>query len=261
MPFVVVDRLGPEPLRRRQPGRPGACPRAHCGTRRRLPALPQAAGLGLPAWPQIALVLDRAARHAPARRNPGTQRKKKRQEWKESSKIAIFDRCPGEPGRVQRTKGKQPLTKPAVSRAARRMPEPVSRQPECQGDAPHRPRAAGRHESRGQRHHRSQRQILDRRLHGRDLRPVARHVGAVADNVVKDLKAAGVPGVRVEGMRQGDWVLIDAGDVIVHVFRPEVRDFYNLEKMWSASQPRTRKRHRTDNSAQRCASSLPPSDA
>jgi ribosome-associated protein len=61
-----------------------------------------------------------------------------------------------------------------------------------------------------------------------------RHVGAVADHVVKDLKAAGVPGVRVEGMRQCDWVLIDAGDVIVHVFRPEVRAFYNLEKMWGA---------------------------
>jgi ribosome-associated protein len=61
-----------------------------------------------------------------------------------------------------------------------------------------------------------------------------RHVGAVADRVVKDLQAAGVSGVRVEGMRQGDWVLIDAGDVIVHVFRPEVREFYNLEKMWSA---------------------------
>jgi len=62
-----------------------------------------------------------------------------------------------------------------------------------------------------------------------------RHVGAVADHVVKDIKAAGVPGVRVEGMRQGDWVLIDAGDVIIHVFRPEVRAFYNLEKMWSAA--------------------------
>jgi ribosome-associated protein len=61
-----------------------------------------------------------------------------------------------------------------------------------------------------------------------------RHVGAVADHVVKDMKEAGVPGVRVEGMRQGDWVLIDAGDVIVHVFRPEVRSFYNLEKMWSS---------------------------
>jgi ribosome-associated protein len=61
-----------------------------------------------------------------------------------------------------------------------------------------------------------------------------RHVGAVADRVIKDIEAAGVRGVRVEGMRQGDWVLIDAGDVIVHVFRPEVRAFYNLEKMWAA---------------------------
>jgi ribosome-associated protein len=62
-----------------------------------------------------------------------------------------------------------------------------------------------------------------------------RHVAAVAEHVIKDLHAAGVPGVRVEGMRQSDWVLIDAGDVIVHVFRPEVRAFYNLEKMWSAA--------------------------
>lgn len=62
----------------------------------------------------------------------------------------------------------------------------------------------------------------------------ARHVGAVADEVVKGLRLAGIKDVHVEGMRQGDWVLIDAGHVIVHVFRPEVRDFYNLEKMWSA---------------------------
>jgi ribosome-associated protein len=62
-----------------------------------------------------------------------------------------------------------------------------------------------------------------------------RHVGAVAEHVVKDLKEAGSSHVRVEGMRQGDWVLIDAGDVIVHVFRPEVRAFYSLEKMWSAT--------------------------
>ena len=60
-----------------------------------------------------------------------------------------------------------------------------------------------------------------------------RHVGAVADHVVKDLEEAGLPGLKVEGMRQSDWVLIDAGDVIVHVFRPEVREFYNLEKMWA----------------------------
>ena len=59
-----------------------------------------------------------------------------------------------------------------------------------------------------------------------------RHVAAVAEHVVKDLEQAGVPQVRTEGLRQGDWVLIDAGDVIVHIFRPEVRSFYNLEKMW-----------------------------
>ena len=67
-----------------------------------------------------------------------------------------------------------------------------------------------------------------------------RHVGSVADRVVKDLGEAGLRGVRVEGMRQADWVLIDAGDVIVHVFRPEVRSFYNLEKMWGADRPRER---------------------
>jgi ribosome-associated protein len=61
-----------------------------------------------------------------------------------------------------------------------------------------------------------------------------RHVASIADRVVKDIHDAGVSGVRVEGMRQGDWVLIDAGDIIVHVFRPEIRAFYNLEKMWSA---------------------------
>jgi ribosome-associated protein len=63
-----------------------------------------------------------------------------------------------------------------------------------------------------------------------------RHVGSVADRVLEDLAAAGVPDVRVEGMPHCDWVLIDAGDVIVHVFRPEVRAFYNLEKMWAHRQ-------------------------
>lgn len=62
-----------------------------------------------------------------------------------------------------------------------------------------------------------------------------RHVASVAERVVKDLEKAGAKRIRVEGMKQGDWVLIDAGDVIVHVFRPEVRGFYNLEKMWSGS--------------------------
>jgi ribosome-associated protein len=60
-----------------------------------------------------------------------------------------------------------------------------------------------------------------------------RHVGAVADRVIENLGQAGVKGVRVEGVPHCDWVLIDAGDVIVHVFRPEVRAFYNLEKMWA----------------------------
>jgi ribosome-associated protein len=60
-----------------------------------------------------------------------------------------------------------------------------------------------------------------------------RHVGAVADRVLEDLHKAGNRHVRVEGMPLCDWVLIDAGDVIVHVFRPEARAFYNLEKMWA----------------------------
>nr|WP_245247651.1 ribosome silencing factor [Tianweitania sediminis] len=59
-----------------------------------------------------------------------------------------------------------------------------------------------------------------------------RHVGAVAEHLLKALKDNGVHDARVEGLQSADWVLIDAGDVIVHVFRPEVRDFYNLEKMW-----------------------------
>lgn len=60
-----------------------------------------------------------------------------------------------------------------------------------------------------------------------------RHVTSIADRLVKDMHKAKVGGTRVEGMKQGDWVVIDAGDVIVHIFRPEVRMFYNLEKMWS----------------------------
>lgn len=59
-----------------------------------------------------------------------------------------------------------------------------------------------------------------------------RHVGAIADRLLHDLKEAGHHDLRVEGLPHCDWVLVDAGDVIVHVFRPEVRGFYNLEKMW-----------------------------
>ena len=61
-----------------------------------------------------------------------------------------------------------------------------------------------------------------------------RHVGAIAENVVKELGEAGMKGVHIEGLPNCDWVLIDTGDVIVHVFRPEVRSFYGLEKMWSS---------------------------
>lgn len=60
-----------------------------------------------------------------------------------------------------------------------------------------------------------------------------RHVGAVADQIQRALKEAGFGNPRVEGMPHCDWVLIDTPSVIVHVFRPEVREFYNLEKMWS----------------------------
>ncbi|CTQ61528.1 MAG: ribosome silencing factor [Roseibium album] len=60
-----------------------------------------------------------------------------------------------------------------------------------------------------------------------------RHVGAIADHLLKDLKSAGLKSATVEGQSTCDWVLIDAGDVIVHIFRPEVRGFYNLEKMWA----------------------------
>ena len=61
-----------------------------------------------------------------------------------------------------------------------------------------------------------------------------RHVGAIADHLLKDIKDAGFGNAVVEGQSACDWVLIDAGDVIVHVFRPEVRQFYNIEKMWAA---------------------------
>lgn len=64
-----------------------------------------------------------------------------------------------------------------------------------------------------------------------------RQVGAMADHLHKTLKSAGYGSVPVEGVPQCDWVLIDAGDIIVHLFRPEVRAFYNIEKMWSASLP------------------------
>jgi len=67
-----------------------------------------------------------------------------------------------------------------------------------------------------------------------------RHVGAMADHLLRSLKEQGYGKCRVEGMPHCDWVLIDTGDVIVHLFRPEVRSFYNIEKIWSVDSP-----HRT----------------
>jgi ribosome-associated protein len=63
------------------------------------------------------------------------------------------------------------------------------------------------------------------------------HVGAIADRVARACRDAGFPAPRIEGVPHCDWVLLDAGDAIIHVFKPDVRQFYNLEKMWSADRP------------------------
>ena len=60
-----------------------------------------------------------------------------------------------------------------------------------------------------------------------------RQVGAMADHLVEKLKAAGAKSVLTEGQQQCDWVLVDAGDIVIHLFRPEVREFYKLEKLWT----------------------------
>lgn len=65
----------------------------------------------------------------------------------------------------------------------------------------------------------------------------SRHVGALADYVIEALKHSGYDSVPTEGRETGDWILVDAGDVIIHIFKPEAREHYNLEKMWSASIP------------------------
>lgn len=63
-----------------------------------------------------------------------------------------------------------------------------------------------------------------------------RQVGAMADHLAEKLKAAGAKGVLTEGQPQCDWVLVDAGDIVIHLFRPEVREFYKLEKLWTANE-------------------------
>lgn len=66
------------------------------------------------------------------------------------------------------------------------------------------------------------------------------HVGAIADRLLRACKTMGLS-PKSEGLQNCDWVLVDAGDAIVHVFRPEVRQFYNLEKMWGGSRPEERR--------------------
>ena len=60
----------------------------------------------------------------------------------------------------------------------------------------------------------------------------ARHVAAISNHLLENLKAGGYKQLSAEGLNVADWVLIDAGDVLVHVFRPEIREFYNIEGMW-----------------------------
>ena len=69
----------------------------------------------------------------------------------------------------------------------------------------------------------------------------ARHVASLAENLARRLKEWGLSQVRVEGLPQGDWVLIDARDVVVHLFRAEVRTYYDLEGMWSVDDASSRR--------------------
>lgn len=64
-----------------------------------------------------------------------------------------------------------------------------------------------------------------------------RHVSSLADRVLDVLKGIGMKDVSIEGQESCEWVLVDAGDIVVHIFRPEARTYYNLEKMWSVSLP------------------------
>jgi ribosome-associated protein len=148
------------------------------------------------------------------------------------------------PGRVPgvEPKGTEPLTTPLLSRAdLNHAPEPVSK---MRPDAEETLRLVLAGLDNMKAEDITTIDLRDKSSIG-DYMVVAsgrsnRHVGAVADHLLQDLNRAGLPGVRVEGMPQCDWVLIDAGDVIVHVFRPEVRAFYNLEKMWSAGSGKRR---------------------
>jgi ribosome-associated protein len=68
----------------------------------------------------------------------------------------------------------------------------------------------------------------------------SRHVASIAEHLARKLKEAGYGTRPIDGASQGDWALVDAGDVIVHIFRPEVRSYYDLEGMWSVDEPAVR---------------------
>ena len=143
------------------------------------------------------------------------------------------DQAPGRVPGVDEPKGSETLTITALSRAARFKPEPVSKarpSPEETLRLVLLSLDDMKAEDTLTIDLREKSSLADTMVvtSGRSNR----HVGSVADRVVEDLNKAGCKGLRVEGMPHCDWVLIDAGDVIVHVFRPEVREFYNLEKMW-----------------------------
>jgi len=143
---------------------------------------------------------------------------------------------------VQRTEGQRPLATPALSRTARKPSKPASQRPT--------PKEALRIVLASLDDMKAEDSVtID--LAGKssiaDYMVVTsgtsnRHVASIAERAIRDLHKAGIKNVRVEGKQQGDWVLIDAGDVIVHVFRPEVRDFYDLEKMWAGARSGDRKR-------------------
>jgi ribosome-associated protein len=149
---------------------------------------------------------------------------------------------PGQGVRGAEPKGSEPLTITALSRAARFKPEPVSKaRPSPEETLRLVLLSLDDMKAEDTTHIdlRGKTTIADTMVvtSGRSNR----HVGAVADRVLEDLRKAGVPNLRVEGMPHCDWVLIDAGDVIVHVFRPEVRAFYSLEKMWEPGSTRGRR--------------------
>ena len=76
-----------------------------------------------------------------------------------------------------------------------------------------------------------------------------RHVKALADAVVEKSKAAGHRPSGIEGESGSEWVLLDLGDTLVHVMLPRVREFYNLEKLWSLSPNKDRSKHESEGSA------------